>query len=288
MEKKEEARTDWHKLFVGAFILDMHTDREKLAFQQETEIGREPPRTDLIVIRKEPEAILKNEIGQIFRTHNLIEYKSPADHLDIKAYYKGIGYAGFYIGSETSESNADPQEVTLTFIRSSKPVKLMRQLRDDYDCVVREVAAGVYYVEGRVLFPTQIIVTDELSQEGHAWMKAIGGKEPGAELYRKVAYRSGIESAEEKAYIRDIMRFLHERFEVSFEQFFKEEAGMGRTLEDFANEIAELHIQELKEDLMEKDREIDQFRQENDQFRQENDRYRNRIAELEAQLAAVK
>ena len=67
----------------------------------------------------------------------------------------------------------------------------------------------------------------------------------------------------------------------SFERFFKEEASMGRTLEDFANEIAELHIQELKEDLMEKDREIDQFRQ-------ENDRYRNRIAELEAQLAAAK
>lgn len=63
---------------------------------------------------------------------------------------------------------------------------------------------------------------------------------------------------------------------------------MGRTLEDFANEIAELHIQELKEDLMEKDRDLMEKDREIDQFRQENDRYRNRIAELEAQLAAAK
>ena len=288
MEKKEEARTDWHKLLVGAFILDMRPDREKLVFQQETEIGREPPRTDLIVIRKQPDAVLENEIGQVFRTHNLIEFKSPEDRLGLKAYYKGIGYAGFYIGSDTGESNAAPWEVTLTLIRASKPVKLMRQLQECCDCTIREMAAGIYYVEGRVLFPTQIIVTDELSQEDHAWMKAIGGKEPGAELYRKVAYRSGIESAEEKAYIRDIMRFLHERFEASFERFFKEEASMGRTLEDFANEIAELHIQELKEDLMEKDRDLMEKDRDLMEKDREIDQCRNRIAELEAQLAAAK
>lgn len=69
--------------------------------------------------------------------------------------------------------------------------------------------------------------------------------------------------------------------QASFERFFKEEASMGRTLEDFANEIAELHIQELKEDLMEKDRDLMEKDREIDQCR-------NRIAELEAQLAAAK
>ena len=76
--------------------------------------------------------------------------------------------------------------------------------------------------------------------------------------------------------------------QASFERFFKEEASMGRTLEDFANEIAELHIQELKEDLMEKDRDLMEKDRDLMEKDREIDQCRNRIAELEAQLAAAK
>ena len=35
---------------------------------------------------------------------------------------------------------------------------------------------GIYYIEGNVLFPTQIIVTKELNRETHIWLKALSEK----------------------------------------------------------------------------------------------------------------
>lgn len=35
---------------------------------------------------------------------------------------------------------------------------------------------GIYYIEGNVLFPTQIIVTKELNTETHIWLKTLSEK----------------------------------------------------------------------------------------------------------------
>lgn len=35
---------------------------------------------------------------------------------------------------------------------------------------------GIYYIEGKVLFSPQIVVTGELEKKGHIWLKALSGK----------------------------------------------------------------------------------------------------------------
>ena len=39
---------------------------------------------------------ISNEIGTFFRGHNIIEYKSPEDSLNIDVFYKSMAYAGLY------------------------------------------------------------------------------------------------------------------------------------------------------------------------------------------------
>ena len=50
----------------------------------------------MLIIKKEAGRKLKNEIGDFFLGHNLIEYKSPGDGLTIDDLYKVIGYACLY------------------------------------------------------------------------------------------------------------------------------------------------------------------------------------------------
>lgn len=52
-------------------------------------------RIDLLIIKKDPDVQIPQNIGQIFRTHNVVSYKSPDDYLSINDFYKAYGYACF-------------------------------------------------------------------------------------------------------------------------------------------------------------------------------------------------
>lgn len=52
---------------------------------------------------------IENEIGKIFRGSNILEYKSPEDHLNIDTFYKSGAYASLYkaYGETMNERKAD-------------------------------------------------------------------------------------------------------------------------------------------------------------------------------------
>lgn len=279
MGKQRKPNTQWHELFVGVMHLELLEEAAHMEFKPELQLGEQPPAVDLLIIKKDPAISVTNEIGRIFREHNLMEYKSPDDALTIRDFFKTVGYAGLYIGSEAVNSGADPEEVTITLIRAGMPVKMMRTLKKNFGCEITEAYPGIYYVTGAVALPTQIVVTNRLKTGAHAWLQAINGREPDRDLYRRIAYHEREKDSAEKEHIRAIFRHIYRHYGPSFEQFYKEENVMVKTFDDFVNEMAEEYIKELKT-------ENDQYREEVDQYRQENDQYRKRIAELEAQLAA--
>ena len=73
-----------------------------LTFDPEHQLSKEPLRMDMLIIKKDPEAVIDVDIGSIFRGHNIVEYKSPADSLTIDDLYKTIGYAFLYKGMGTA------------------------------------------------------------------------------------------------------------------------------------------------------------------------------------------
>lgn len=62
-----------------------------MEFNREYHLSKEPLRMDQLIIEKMADAPLKNEIGRMFRTYNVVEYKSPDDSLSISDCYKTIG-----------------------------------------------------------------------------------------------------------------------------------------------------------------------------------------------------
>lgn len=122
------------------------------------------------MIKKEPNKKLKNEIGDFFLGHNIMEYKSPGDNLNIDDLYKVLGYACIYKSETGGLNEILDTDITVSLIRENKPRKLFDQLSAKYK--MEEKASGIYRVNG-MLFPLQIIVTKKLDQKLHAWLHSL-------------------------------------------------------------------------------------------------------------------
>lgn len=93
----DDTKKQWHPAFTAALMLELKKSWGSLVFEKEHNLNTKPLEIDLLVIKKDAAVMVENEIGELFRGHNIIEYKSPKDHLDIDTFYKTEAYAGLFI-----------------------------------------------------------------------------------------------------------------------------------------------------------------------------------------------
>ena len=177
----KDTKVQWHPGFVAAMNLELAENRDDLIYEKEYNLNMKPLEIDLLVIKKDANVQITNEIGKLFRGHNIMEYKSPDDHLDIDAFYKAGAYASLYksYGETSNERKAD--DITVSLVRETKPESLFQYLKE-HEITVANPHDGIYYVLDGVLFPTQIIVTKELEKGNHTWLKALSGKMQKADM----------------------------------------------------------------------------------------------------------
>ncbi len=82
----DDTKIQWHPGFVAAMNLELAENRDDLIYEKEYNLNTKPLEIDLLVIKKDSDIQITNEIGKLFRGHNIMEYKSPDDHLDIDAF----------------------------------------------------------------------------------------------------------------------------------------------------------------------------------------------------------
>ena len=184
----EDTKIQWHPGFVAAMNLEFAENRDDLTFEPEYNLNTKPLEIDLLVIKKQSSVALFNEIGCFFRGHNIIEYKSPEDHLDIDVFYKSMAYAALYksYGRTMDEIKAD--DVTVTLLREAKPESLFRYLKE-HDYQISNPYKGIYYIDGNVMFSTQIIATGELNKKEHIWLGSLSDrlkKQDMKELFNRI------------------------------------------------------------------------------------------------------
>lgn len=194
----KDTKIQWHPGFVAAMNLELAASREGLIFEKEYNLNTKPLEIDLLIIKKESGVKIENEIGKIFRGHNILEYKSPEDHLDIDAFYKAGAYASLYKSYGKVSDGIKAEDITVSLVRDARPDKLFRYFeKKEYQ--VSNPAKGIYYIKGKVLFPTQIIVTRELPKGTHTWLRALSGEldqEDVRELVNRVRSLNGKQDRE--------------------------------------------------------------------------------------------
>lgn len=162
----------WHPGFIGAMNLELKENRDDLLFEKEHNLNTRPLEIDLLVIKKQVGVQINNEIGKIFRGHNILEYKSPRDDLDIDTFYKASAYASLYKSYGKTLDSIKAEDVTVSLVRKAKPYGLFRYFKE-HDYLITNPYRGIYYIEGKVLFPTQVVVTKELNPIEHIWLSSL-------------------------------------------------------------------------------------------------------------------
>ena len=135
-------------------------------------LNTKPLEIDLLVIKKDRNVQLSNEIGKQFRRYNIMEYKSPGDELNIDTFYKCGAYASLYKSYGETVDGRTAEDITVSIVRQNKPAGLFGYFKE-HRIRVMNPYRGIYYVMDAVLFPTQIVVTKELDKKEHAWLTAL-------------------------------------------------------------------------------------------------------------------
>ncbi len=164
----------WYPGFYGAAELELRADSDMLTFIQEYNLSKEPLRAELLVIRKEPDVQISNEIGKIFKGHNIIEYKNPDDGLTIDDFYKAAAYACLYKSLGQTVDQYPETDTTVSLFRDTYPRELFSALRSSGRSI-EEKYPGIYYVTGDVMFATQVVVTGRLSADIHSPLRILSG-----------------------------------------------------------------------------------------------------------------
>ena len=180
-DKEASKRIQWHSAFVAALKLELKNYIEHLTFMTEYELTGRPKYVDLILLKKEE---IGHEEGfvRLFSRYNVIEYKGIGDSLSVETVIKGIAYTCMYmtepepndssISKDDKSKFSDFTDVTLTFVRAAKPVKLLKDMKEQNCANVKE-EKGVYTVNVTALFRVQIIVLREIDFEEHPWISSL-------------------------------------------------------------------------------------------------------------------
>ena len=182
MQKKEKDKqenttkptelTQWHPAFCSATKLELVKNKKDLQYHSEYGLNTKPIQVDLLVIRKAKDAIIENEIGKIFKGHNLFEYKSPKDKLNVDTYFKTLAYACLYKAKAPTVNGIDIDDITISIVREQKPIKLFQW----FQCRGYEIDkrySGIYYIKNHFHLDIQIIVLKELNNKLHLWLSSL-------------------------------------------------------------------------------------------------------------------
>lgn len=132
-------------------------------------------KTKFLVITKNEQEYISNEIGRFFRKYNIMAYKSPYDDLNIDTFYEILAYAAFYKSDGDTVDEKKTGDITISIVTVEKPLELFDTLKND-GIEMEMPYDGIYYLKNNVLFHIQVIVIDELSAEKHIWIKSLSNK----------------------------------------------------------------------------------------------------------------
>ena len=170
MEQKEQT-IQWHPAFFAGIQIEVGDEAEYFSFEAEHQLGTKPMAID-VLIKKEKERLIRKNIGRIFRTYNVVEYKSPTDYLSVDDFYKVYGYACFYKSDVSNVDSISIEDLTITFVSTNYPRKLIRHLREIRKYQIHKVEKGIYYVYGDQIL-IQILVTSQLDPSENLWLRSL-------------------------------------------------------------------------------------------------------------------
>ena len=214
-ENREKKLLQWHTAFYAGIQIELEDEAQYLEFENEHMLSSKPMQLDVLIIKKDSERQIQKNIGRIFRTYNIVEYKSPDDSLSIDDFYKVYGYTCFYKSDTGKVDEIKAEELTITFVCNRYPRKMLKYLEKRHR-TVRKVESGIYYISDE-LFQIQLIVQKQLSEETNLWLRSLTNdlKERKRTEYLLREYKRHENERLYRSVMEIIVRANEERFKVT-------------------------------------------------------------------------
>ena len=220
--------------------LELRENKRDLIYEREHNLSKMPLKIDFLVIKKKPNVIIKNEIGDFFLGNNIFEYKSPNDDINVGTFYKALSYACLYKSEAGNVEEILYTDIKLSLVREHKPVNLLKQLAEKYK--VTPKADGIYRIGG-MLFPMQILVTKELNEENHIWVTSLTRTMSRTRAQKLLNNYSALKNDEDKRNADSIVNVASEANIELFKKLIQEGEQMCEELKELlAPEIMEFKI----------------------------------------------
>ena len=143
----KQEKIAWHPAFVEAIHLELEDYLDSLEIHAEYNLTAEPLKIDCVVIKKNKDLLIKKDFAAIFREVNLLEYKSPDDYISVADFYKVYGYAYLYASLE----KVSVKNLTITFVQSRYPGKILDYLKGIHGYSVEKRTCGIHTVTGDII-----------------------------------------------------------------------------------------------------------------------------------------
>lgn len=135
-------KLQWHPAFGAVLRIELEDELDKLQIEDEHLLGKKPMQIDFLLIKKKRNEKIHKDIGQIFRTYNIVEYKSPDDYISIEDFYKVYAYACFYQSDTERAGEINPEELTITFVCSRYHGKMLKHIKKVRGITVKKRTIG--------------------------------------------------------------------------------------------------------------------------------------------------
>ena len=229
----EKAKLQWHPGFSAALRITLHDEMKFLEMHEEYQLSKKPMQIDILIIKKKCDRKIQKAVGRIFRRHNIIEYKSPGDRLSINDFYKVYGYTCFYQSNTDKINQIDPEDMTITFVCSHYPEKMMRHLKEVRKMQAERYVEGIYYLTGDPI-PMQILIVPELSPKENYWIHNLRTDLKAGEEIRHL-----MERYERNKSLKDYEAVMDLITRANWEQMEEEKKMCDALKELFADELKE-------------------------------------------------
>lgn len=233
----------WHPPFRGAVKIELDEYKDILEYIDEKTLTKKPLLIDLLVIKKQADEKISNPIGNIFRTWNIMEYKSPTDYISIDDFYKVSAYAYLLKSNADTIDEIKFQDITLSFVSSSMPQNVFEHLEKARKYKIVKYSEGVYYFLKECDIPVQFIILNDIGSS-HKWLAALTNQITKEMLHNLVKdYKEEEKNEYKEAVIDAVFKANYE-----FIKMLKEEKAMSKELLELFRPEIEEEKQEAKQE----------------------------------------
>ena len=139
----------------------------------------------------------------------------------MNTYLKVVAYACLYKTQEEPVDGIKLDDITITLVREGKPQKLFQWFEEN-GYQINEKYKGIYYIDKEGFFPTQIVVSKQLSKESQKWLTLLSSDLDKTDAERAVVQVGELTSETEKEYADSVLKVTVKENK----ELFNEEDGM--------------------------------------------------------------